>query len=65
VAAVALLAIFALVDVIVVMAAIAGFRQGDAGGHRQLMAGIAGDCLVRAIQLEMGARVVIEIPDLP
>src|SRR5581483_1247245 len=65
VAAVALLAETAVVDVVAFVTADACRRQGNFRGHRSLMACLAMQSAVAAVELEMRAPVVIEVPRFP
>ena len=56
---------FSAMHIIIVMATVAGLRHDDLVIHHHLVTGIAGDLLVRSIQLEFRASIVIEIPCLP
>lgn len=61
-ALVALRAEAALMFVVFLVAAAAGIRGDKLPLHRLVMAVIAFDLLVPAIQLEFGSRIVIEVP---
>lgn len=56
---------FAPVHVIIIMATVTGLRNDDAIIHLFFMAGVAIYFLMSAVNLEFGARVVIEIPRFP
>lgn len=51
-----------LMLVVVLVAAAAGIRGDELPLHRFVMAVVAIDLLVPAIQLEFGPRIVIEVP---
>lgn len=61
----ALLAEFAAMHVIIIMATIARLRDNDAIIHHFFMASIAIYFLMSAIQFEFGTRIVLKIPRLP
>lgn len=61
-ALVALGAEAALMFVVFLVAAAAGIRGDELPLHRLVMAVIAFDLLVPAIQVEFGSRIVIEVP---
>lgn len=61
----ALLAEFAPMHVIIIMAAITGLRDNDAIIHFFFMASIAIQFLMSAVQFEFGTRIVLKIPRLP
>ena len=61
-ALVALRAEAALMFVVVLVAAAAGIRGDEFPLHRLVMAVVAFDLLVPAIQLEFGSCIVIEVP---
>lgn len=64
-ALVALGAEAALMFVVILVAAAAGIRGDELALHRFVMAVVAINFLVPAIQLECGSRIVIEVPELP
>ena len=55
----------AIVHVVAIVTATAASRQTDLTAHRSLVAGLAGQAHVTAIELEGAALVVIENPRLP
>ena len=65
VAAIAQLAELAAMHIIIVVAAIAGSWHDYPFIHYYFMARVTADLLMRAIQLEFRAGIVIEIPCLP
>lgn len=51
-----------LMLVVVLVATAAGIRGDELPFHRLVMAVVANDLLMSAIQLEFGPRIVIEVP---
>jgi len=58
-------AVAALVFVVFLVAGDAGVRSHDLPGHRLCMAIVTRDSLMAAVELELCAGVMIEVPNLP